>query len=119
MVTVTRVDRSLSLFFESTVDILALERGDGFIDLCIDVNFVPGRYFLSVMLGAPGPTFYDSIDHCTVLTVEETDFYRSGRMLRPNQSIMLLPCHWEPFGSTGEGPAQNLQNAERADLIHP
>ena len=50
MVTVTRVDRSLSLFFESTVDILALQRGDGFIDLCINnVSLMPRRYFLSVM----------------------------------------------------------------------
>jgi len=103
-----------------SADIPVLQCGNGFIDLCIDcLNLMPGRYFLSVMLGGPGPTFYDSIDHCSVLTVEETDFYRSGRMLKPNQSIMLLPCHWEPFGSTGEGPAQNPQNAERADLIHP
>ena len=102
------------------VDIPVLQKGDGFIDLCIDnINLMPGRYFLSVMLGATGPIFYDSIDCCTVLTVEEADFYGSGRLLSRNQSIMLLPCHWEPSGSTEGGPAQNLQNAEGAGLIHP
>jgi len=102
-----------------SVEIPVLQCGNGFIDLCIDyVNLMPGRYFLSVMLGGTGPIFYDSIDRCTVLTVEETDFYRSGRMLGRNRSIMLVPCHWEPFGPTEEngGPVQNLQNAEGLHL---
>jgi hypothetical protein len=78
---------------------------------------MPGRYFLSILLGGTGPIFYDSIDRCAALTVEETDFYRSGRTSK-NQSIMLLPCHWEPFGPTeNELPAQNLQNAEGATRI--
>jgi len=98
-----------------SVEIPVLQCGNGFVDLCIDsVNLMPGRYFLSVMLGAMGPIFYDSIDRCAVLSVEETDFYRSGRTSQ-NQSIMLLPCHWEPFGST-EG--QNLQEAEGEGLLH-
>jgi lipopolysaccharide transport system ATP-binding protein len=103
-----------------SVDIPVLECGDGFIDLCIDkVNLMPGRYFLSVMLGGTGPIFYDSIDRCTALTVEETDFYGSGRMLSRNQSIMLLPCHWKPFGSTEEngGPAPNLQSASPSTVV--
>jgi lipopolysaccharide transport system ATP-binding protein len=102
-----------------SVEIPVLQCGNGFIDLCIDyVNLMPGSYSLSLMLGGMGPIFYDSIDHCTVLTVEETDFYRSGRMLPRNRSIMLLPCHWEPFGSTEENgaPAKNLQNAEGVHL---
>jgi len=104
-----------------SVEIPVLRCGDGFIDLCIDyVNLMPGRYFLSVMVGGTGPIFYDSIDRCAALIVEETDFYRSGRMLNRNRSIMLLPCHWEPFGSTEEngGPAQKVQNAEQEGLIH-
>jgi lipopolysaccharide transport system ATP-binding protein len=104
-----------------SVEIPVLQCGNGFIDLCIDyVNLMPGSYFLSVLLGGMGPVFYDSIDRCKVLTVEETDFYRSGRMLPRNQSIMLLPCHWEPCGSTEEngGPPQNLQIAGGAGPIH-
>jgi len=104
-----------------SVEIPVLQCGDGFIDLCLDyVDLMPGRYFLSVMLGGMGPVFYDSIDRYGVLTVEESDFYRSGRMLTRNRSIMLLPCHWEPFGSAKENgePAQNLQNAEGEDLVH-
>ena len=103
-----------------SVEIPVLQCGNGFIDLCIDyVNLMPGSYSLSLMLGGMGPIFYDSIDHCAVLSVEETDFYGSGRMLSRSQSIMLLPCHWEPSGSTEEGPQQNLQNAEGAGLIQP
>jgi len=104
-----------------SVEIPVLQCGNGFIDLCIDyINLMPGSYFLSVLLGGMGPIFYDSIDRCTVLTVEETDFYGSGRMMSPNQSIMLLPCHWEPFGPTEEngGAPQNLQIAGGAGPIH-
>jgi lipopolysaccharide transport system ATP-binding protein len=104
-----------------SVEIPVLQCGNGFIDLCIDyVNLMPGSYFLSVLLGGMGPVFYDSIDRCTVLTVEETDFYRSGRMLPRSQSIMLLPCHWEPCGPAEEngGPPQNLQIAGGAGPIH-
>jgi lipopolysaccharide transport system ATP-binding protein len=98
-----------------SVDIPVLQYGNGFIDLCVDsVNLMPGRYFLSVMLGGMGPIFYDSIDRCTVLTVEEADFYRSGRTSQ-NASIMLLPCHWEPENGA---PSQNLQEAEGEGLLH-
>jgi lipopolysaccharide transport system ATP-binding protein len=73
-----------------SVEIPVLQCGDGFIDLCIDhVNLMPGRYFLSVVLGGTGPIFYDSIDRCAAVTVEETDFYRSGRTSK-KQSIIAL-----------------------------
>ncbi len=104
-----------------SVEIPVLQCGNGFIDLCIEyVNLMPGSYFLSVLLGGMGPVFYDSIDRCAVLTVEDTDFYGSGRMLPRNQSIMLLPCRWERFGPTEEngGPSQNLQIAGGAGPIH-
>lgn len=93
------------------VEIPVLQPGDGFIDLSIDsLNLMPGRYFLSVTLGAMGPVYYDSIDRCSILNVEEADFYQSGRTSQ-NESFMLLPCHWEPVESTkeNEGPTNLLE----------
>jgi lipopolysaccharide transport system ATP-binding protein len=78
------------------VEVPPLPSGDGFIDLCLDsVNLMPGRYFLSVWAGAMGPVIYDSIDRGTVLTVEESDFYGSGRASQDKSVIMMLRCHWD------------------------
>ena len=106
------------------VDVPVLPRGDGFIDLCIDsVNLMPGHYFLSVWLGALGPIFYDSVDRCSVLDIEEADFYGSGRTSKDQRVIMLMPCHWECTGlaesAENEGwSAQDVQESDGEDLVH-
>jgi lipopolysaccharide transport system ATP-binding protein len=88
------------------VDLPALAEGDGYIDLCLDsMNIMPGQYFLSVWLGALGPTYYDSIDRCTILDVEPADFYGSGRSSQDKRVIMMMPCHWE-----FNGPTENAEN---------
>ncbi|MGC2505847.1 MAG: Wzt carbohydrate-binding domain-containing protein, partial [Candidatus Acidiferrales bacterium] len=106
------------------VDIPALARGDGFIDLCLDsVNLMPGRYFLSAWLGGMGPVYYDSLDGCGVLNVEEADFYGSGRTSQDKSVIVLLPCHWECNGLT-EGienngrTGQDLGERDGEGLVH-
>ena len=91
------------------VEIPILARGDGFIELCLDsVNLMPGRYFLSAWLGGMGPVFYDSLECCSVLNVEEADFYHSGRTSQDKSVIMLLPCHWECTGL-----AEDIENKGR------
>ena len=106
------------------VDVPVLARGDGFIDLCIDsVNLMAGHYFLSVWLGALGPIFYDSVDRCSVLDVEEADFYGSGRTSKDQRVIMLMPCHWECTGlaesAENEGwSVQDVQESDGEDLVH-
>lgn len=98
------------------VDLPALQSGDGFIDLHLDaVNLMPGRYFLSLWLGALGPTFYDSIERCSALEIEPADFYGSGRTSEDKRVIMLMPCRWEWSGlaeSTESEtlPAENVQS---------
>ena len=78
------------------VDIPALSMGDGFIDLCLDsVNLMPGRYSVSLWLGAMGPIIYDSVDRGATLVVEEADFYGSGRSSQDKSVIMMLRCHWD------------------------
>lgn len=105
------------------VEIPPLTRGDGFIDLCLDsVNLSPGRYFLSAYLGAVGPTFYDSIDRWAVLNIEQTDFYRSGRMSDDRSVIMLMPCHWEcggkaERGGNGNWPVDDVGEPDEKGLL--
>ncbi len=78
------------------VDIPVLRTGEGYIDLCLDsVNLMPGRYFLSMWVGAMGPVIYDSIDRGVAFRVEESDFYGSGRSSQDKSVIMMLRCHWE------------------------
>ena len=90
------------------VDVPVLSTGDGYVDLCLDsVNLMPGRYFLSVWLGALGPTYYDSIERWGVLNVEEADFYGSGRTSQNKSLIMLLPCHWDCTGVAGSAENEN------------
>jgi lipopolysaccharide transport system ATP-binding protein len=89
------------------VEIPPLSRGAGFIDLCLEsVNLSPGRYFLSAYLGAMGGVFYDSIDRWSALHIEETDFYRSGRMSDDRSVVMLIPCHWECGAAAGNAASE-------------
>lgn len=103
------------------VDVPVLRSGDGFIDLCLDsVNLMPGRYFLSVWVGAMGPVVYDSVERGIAIRVEESDFYGSGRTSQDKSVIMMLRCHWELFGSPEENErtAQKLEEGEPEGLIH-
>lgn len=108
----------------SGVDTPVLSRGDGFIDLCLDcVNLRSGRYSLSAWLGAPGPIYYDSIDRCAVLNVEDADFYGSGRISQDKSVIMLLPCHWEGSGITENAANEkwrvpSLRESDEEGLLH-
>ena len=106
------------------VDVPILQRGDGFIDLCLDsLNLMPGRYYVSLWLGALGPSFYDSVDRCSVLEVEEADFYGSGRTSQDKRVIMLMPCHWECTGlaENAEYEGRSLGDVRESDgegLVH-
>ena len=86
--------------------------------LCIDsLNLMPGHYFLSVWLGALGPIFYDSIDRCSILDVEEADFYGSGRASKDKSVIMMMPCHWECRGlaENAENQGWSVQSVRESD----
>jgi lipopolysaccharide transport system ATP-binding protein len=91
------------------VDVPMLSRGEGFVDLHLDsLNLMPGRYFLTVWLGALGPIFYDSIDRWGVLNVEVADFYGSGRTSQDKSVIMLFPCRWDCTGLNGNAESENV-----------
>jgi hypothetical protein len=74
------------------VEIPSLELGDGFIDIEIDfLNLMPGRYSVSLFLGAVGPLFQDLLDHCGIIDVEPSDFYNSGKGIESRFGIVFFP----------------------------
>jgi lipopolysaccharide transport system ATP-binding protein len=96
-----------------------LARGNGYVDLHLDsVNLMHGRYFLSLWIGAVGPVYYDSLDRCAVLTIEEADFYGSGRIHADRFGIVLLPCQWSYSGSP-EKKGWLVQSARESDAKAP
>jgi lipopolysaccharide transport system ATP-binding protein len=69
--------------------------GDGHIDFEIDfLNFLPGRYYLSLWLGVPGD-IQDVIQNCVVLDVEPSDYYKSGRGIDNRFGLVFLPGRWK------------------------
>jgi lipopolysaccharide transport system ATP-binding protein len=81
------------------VDIPSLSPGRGYVDLAIDcLNLMPGRYFLSLWLTSPGEILHDVLEHCTVLDVEPSNFYKSGRGIESRFGILFFPCQWNLAG---------------------
>jgi lipopolysaccharide transport system ATP-binding protein len=81
------------------VDIPSLYPGRGHLDLAIDfLNLMPGRYFLSLWLSSPGSALHDVLEHCTVLDVEPSNFYKSGRGIESRFGILFFPCRWNLSG---------------------
>jgi len=81
------------------VDIPSLSAGKGHLDLAIDfLNLMPGRYFLSLWLSSPGGVLHDVLEHCAVLDVEPSNYYKSGRGIDSRFGILFLPCRWDLSG---------------------
>jgi lipopolysaccharide transport system ATP-binding protein len=73
-----------------------IDSGKGYIDLIVDfLNLMPGRYSVTLFLGAVGPLFQDLLDHCGILEIEASDFYNSGKGIEGRFGVMFLPFHWE------------------------
>jgi lipopolysaccharide transport system ATP-binding protein len=83
--------------FSTWIDyqIPSIPPGEGYLDLEIDfLNFLPGRYYLSLWLKSQGPTFYDVLEHCLQFEVEPSDFYGTGKGIHRYFGIVFLPCKW-------------------------
>lgn len=81
------------------VDIPSLSPGRGYVELVIDfLNLMPGRYFLSLWLTSPGEVLHDVLEHCAVLDVEPSNFYKSGRGIESRFGILFFPCQWNLAG---------------------
>lgn len=81
------------------VEIPSLPPGRGYLDLTIDfLNLMPGQYFLSLWLTSPGGVIHDVLEHCTVLDVEPSNYYNSGRGIDSRFGVLFLPCRWSLSG---------------------
>jgi lipopolysaccharide transport system ATP-binding protein len=87
-------------------EIPLLHAGKGYIDLEIDnITLMPGRYYLTLKIESFGPIHYDILDSCTVLDVESSDFYGSGKGFDSNHGIIFIPCRWHLDGLQVGGKA--------------
>lgn len=76
-----------------------VDKGEGYIDLEIDLlNLMPGRYYLSLLLGSVGPIYFDILDHYGILEVEPSDIYRSGKGIDSRYGIMFVTGRWSLNG---------------------
>ena len=76
-------------------DVPRVVPGDGYMDLEIDfLNFLPGRYYLSLWLGVKG-NIQDVIQNCVYMDVEPSDYYKTGRGMDARFGLVFLPCRWK------------------------
>jgi lipopolysaccharide transport system ATP-binding protein len=70
-----------------------IEAGAGHMDLELsDLNLLPGRYYVSLWLTSPGYVYYDVLDHCATLDIQESTRYGLGLGLK--DALVGLPCRW-------------------------
>ena len=84
-------------------DIPLLPPGKGSIDLEVkSLNVLPGRYYISLWLKSQGAVFYDVLEQCMQIEVEESDFYGSGKGMHRYFGIVLFPCCWRLHGKIND-----------------
>jgi hypothetical protein len=81
--------------WSSGLEIGDLKPGMGALDLEIEsLTFMPGRYHISLWASKIGIS-YDRLDHCTILDIETSDFYGTGRGLDKRYfGLVIMPCKW-------------------------
>jgi len=73
-----------------------LEAGEGTIDLRIDDLFLlPNRYYLSLWISSTATQWYDQLEHCIALDVEESNSHGTGgRGMSARWGLVYLPSRW-------------------------
>jgi lipopolysaccharide transport system ATP-binding protein len=79
----------------------SIEPGEGYIELKVDsLNILSSRYYLTLWLASAGNVWYDRLDNCATLDIEESDFYNSGRgMTAQHLGVALFNCSWNLNGN--------------------
>lgn len=76
-------------------EIPSIELGEGCIDLEIErLNLMPGRYHLSLLLGAVGPVVFDAVDYCSTFEVDSSNVNNSGKGIDSRFGIVYFPSKW-------------------------
>lgn len=74
----------------------SLPPGENHIDLEIDfLNLMPGSYSVSLWIAGLGGLLYDLLEHSTILDVEPSNYYQSGRGIDKRWGLIFLPCRWK------------------------
>ncbi|HYL80161.1 MAG TPA: ABC transporter ATP-binding protein [Candidatus Acidoferrum sp.] len=80
--------------YNSGFDTPLLPAGPGYVDLEIgELNLMPGRYTLSLLLAQVHYVFHDVVQHCASLEVEPSPRYGLNRGIT-GHPVMCLPCRW-------------------------
>jgi len=78
----------------SGFNITYLSSGDGFIEFNVDsFNLIPNRYYISLWSGTSTKKF-DRLNYCSLLNIETSDVYLSGREVDSRFGIVAIPCRW-------------------------
>ncbi len=98
-----------------------LRPGKGYIDVNVGaLNLNPDRYYLSIWLASVGPRYYDHLDFCTTITVEQADVHKSGRAMSKAFGLMYLPCQWSHNGYHQQDASELSQlDQERSAIVQP
>jgi hypothetical protein len=59
------------------------------------VSLVPGRYFMSLSVGNTYDTLMDAITHAASFSVEENDYFGTGRCPTADLGVVLAQSRWE------------------------
>ncbi len=88
--------------WSSGFDAPSIEPGEGYIELKVDsLNILSSRYYLTLWLASAGNVWYDRLDNCATLDIEESDFYNSGRgMTAQHLGVALFNCSWNLNGNS-------------------
>lgn len=59
------------------------------------VSLVPGRYLMSLSVGNTYNTLMDAITHAASFSIEENDYFGTGRSLTADLGVVLAQSRWE------------------------
>ena len=59
------------------------------------IDLVPGRYLMNLSLGNAYNTWMDAITHAASFTIEQSDYFGTGRMPTSDLGVVLAQSRWE------------------------
>ncbi len=77
------------------VAIPRINKGSGYLDLEFDtLNLMPGRYRIGLWCSSIGGIDYDVLEHCSLLDVEASELFISGRGADQRFGLVHFPARW-------------------------
>ncbi|RMF97492.1 MAG: ABC transporter ATP-binding protein [Gammaproteobacteria bacterium] len=77
------------------LEIPRVEPGRGELELEFEaLNLMPGRYRISLWISSIGGIDYDLLEHCSLMDVETSDVFPSGRGADQRFGLVHFPARW-------------------------